>query len=50
VKEVYALSGPALLQQAAIDAVKTWIFRPDLRNGVAVEMESTVDVDFPWHR
>ena len=48
VKEARALSGPALLQQAAIDAVKGWTYRPDIKNGVAVDMETTVDVDFPW--
>jgi protein TonB len=34
------------LQQAAIDAVKQWRYRPYLLNGEPVEVETTINVDF----
>jgi hypothetical protein len=49
VQELHALGGPALLFQAAIDAVKQWVYRPFLLNGQAVSVETTIDVDFALH-
>jgi protein TonB len=43
-------SGPAMLQQAALDAVKTWRYRPYLLNGEPVEVETTVNVVFTLDR
>jgi protein TonB len=40
------LSGPAVLQQAALDAVSQWRYRPYLLNGDPVEVETTVNVIF----
>ncbi|HEV2214424.1 MAG TPA: energy transducer TonB, partial [Terracidiphilus sp.] len=40
------VSGPALLQAAAVNAVKTWIYRPYILNGKPVEVETTVNVEF----
>ena len=40
------VSGPPMLQQAAIDAVKTWRYKPYLLNGEPVEVESEVNVVF----
>jgi protein TonB len=40
------ISGPAMLQQAAIDAVRTWRYRPYLLNNEPVEVETTVNVIF----
>jgi protein TonB len=40
------VSGPALLQQAALDAVRQWRYRPYLLNGQPVEVETTVNVVF----
>ena len=40
------VSGPALLQQAALDAVRQWRYRPYLLNGEPVEVETTVNVEF----
>ncbi len=40
------MSGPAMLQQAALDAVKNWRYRPYLLNGEPVEVETTVNVIF----
>jgi protein TonB len=36
----------AMLQQAALDAVKTWRYRPYLLNNEPVEVETTVNVIF----
>ena len=40
------VSGPTMLRQAAVDAVKTWRFRPYLLDGQPVEVETTVNVVF----
>jgi protein TonB len=40
------ISGPAMLQGAATDAVKSWRYRPYLLNGEPVEVETTVNVVF----
>ena len=33
IEDLHVISGPAMLQQAALDAVKTWRYRPYLLNG-----------------
>ena len=40
------VSGPNMLRQAALDAVKTWRFRPYLLDGQPVEVDTTVNVVF----
>jgi periplasmic protein TonB len=40
------LSGNAMLQQAAVDAVSRWRYRPYLLNGQPVEVETTISVVF----
>jgi len=50
IENLRAVSGPALLQQAALDAVKTWRYRPYLLNGEPVEVETTVNVVFALTR
>ncbi len=40
------VSGPPLLQQAAVDAVKTWQYRPYVVNGAAVEVATQINVVF----
>ena len=40
------ISGPAMLQQAAIDAVRTWRYRPYLLNNEPVEVDTTINVIF----
>ena len=40
------VSGPAMLQQAALDAVSQWRYRPYLLNGEPVAVETTVNVVF----
>jgi TonB family protein len=46
VQELHVLSGPPLLIQAAMDAVKQWVYRPTLLNGNPVEVETTIDINF----
>lgn len=50
IENLRVASGPASLQQAAIDAVKTWRYRPYLLNGEPVEVETTVNVVFSLGR
>lgn len=46
IENLRVVSGPAMLQQAAVDAVKTWRYRPYLLSGEPVEVETTVNVVF----
>ncbi len=46
IQELHSLGGPALLIQAAIDAVKQWVYRPTMLNGEPVQVETTIDVNF----
>jgi len=46
IENLRVISGPAMLQQAAMDAVKSWRYRPYLLNGDPVEVETTVNVVF----
>jgi TonB family protein len=41
-----AWNGPALLRQAAVDAVKKWKYRPATRSGVPVPSQARVAVVF----
>lgn len=44
--EASSPKGPAILQQAAMDAATDWRFRPALRNGKAVRANYTIRFDF----
>lgn len=46
VKEARVLRSKPFLDEAALDAVKGWIFTPTLLNGVPVPVKMTVTVDF----
>jgi protein TonB len=46
IENLHAISGPQLLLQAALDAVKTWVYKPYLLNREPVEVETTVNVVF----
>jgi protein TonB len=46
IENLRVLDGPPLLQQAAIDAVKQWRYKPYLLNGQPVEVETTINVEF----
>jgi len=44
------VSGPSVLQQAALDAVSQWRYRPYLLNGQPVDVETSVNVIFTLGR
>jgi protein TonB len=46
IENLRVMSGPALLRQAALDAVKQWRYRPYMLNGQPVEVETSVEVNF----
>jgi len=46
VKSLRPLSGPDLLAQSATLAVRSWKFEPYLSSGSAVEVETTIAVEF----
>ena len=46
IQELHSVGGPALLIQAAMDAVKTWVYKPTMLNGEPVQVETTIDVNF----
>ncbi|HLH44331.1 MAG TPA: M56 family metallopeptidase [Bryobacteraceae bacterium] len=45
-QDVQLISGHPLLVQAAIEAVKQWVYQPTLLNGNPAPVLTTVDVDF----
>lgn len=49
IENLRVVSGPPMLQQAAITAVSRWRYRPYLLNGEPVEVETTVNVRFTMH-
>jgi periplasmic protein TonB len=46
VEDLRVVSGPKLLQQAAVDAVRTWRYRPYRINNQPAEIETNIAVDF----
>jgi len=46
VKELKPLSGPVQLRQLAIDAVKQWRYQPTSMEGAAVEVSTTISINF----
>jgi len=46
IENLSVVSGPLMLRQAAIDAVKTWRYRPYLLNNQPVEVETTINIAF----
>jgi protein TonB len=46
IENLKVVSGPAMLQQAALDAVRQWRYRPYLLNNEPVEVDTTVNVIF----
>jgi len=46
IENLRVVSGPPMLQQAALDAVRSWRYKPYLLNGDPVEVETTVNVVF----
>jgi protein TonB len=46
VENLRVVSGPAMLQRAALEAVMSWRYRPYLLNNEPAEVETTVNVNF----
>lgn len=46
IENLRVINGPAMLQEAALDAVKQWRYKPYLLNNEPVEVETTVNVIF----
>jgi TonB family protein len=46
IENLHVVSGPSMLTQAAVDAVRTWRYRPYKLNNDPVEIETTVNVVF----
>ena len=46
IQNLQVLSGPAILADAAREAVKQWRFKPYVQDGEAVETEAKITVDF----
>jgi TonB family protein len=50
IRDLQVVSGPDLLQQAAVDAVKQWRYRPYLLNDEPVEVRTTINIIFTLGR
>ena len=50
IQDIQVTSGPAMLQKAAIDSVRTWRYKPYLLNGEPIEVETTIHVIFSLGR
>jgi protein TonB len=48
IEDLKAISGPPMLQGAAMDAVRTWHYKPYLLNGDPTEVETTITVNFTF--
>jgi protein TonB len=46
IRNLRVVSGPPLLMNAALEAVRQWRYRPTLLNGVAVEVLTEIEVNF----
>ena len=46
VKELSLVSSPPLLVEAAMDAVKKWVYKPTLLNGHPVEVITRLELNF----
>ena len=46
IEGLQVVDGPPMLRQSALDAVRTWRYRPYLLNGEPVEVDTTVNVIF----
>ena len=46
VKDVKVLEGHPLLRNAAVAAVKQWVYKPTLLNGKPVQLESRISLNF----
>jgi protein TonB len=50
IRNLSVVSGPPLLVNAAVEAVRQWRYHPTLLNGIAVEVITEIDVNFTLAR
>jgi protein TonB len=50
IRDLRVVSGPPLLVNAALDAVRQWRYHPTLLNGTAVQVLTEIDVNFTLSR
>jgi protein TonB len=50
IRDLHVISGPPMLRQAAVDAVKTWRYRPYKLNNDPIDIETTINVIFSLAR
>ena len=48
IENLTAVSGPQMLQGAAMDAVRRWKYKPYLLNGDPTEVDTTITVNFTF--
>jgi protein TonB len=48
IENLNVISGPPMLTGAAVDAVKSWRYRPYVVNGEPTEVETTINVNFAF--
>jgi len=46
VKDLHVVGGPAMLRQAAMDAVRQWRYKPYKLNNEATEVETSININF----
>ena len=46
IETLHPVSGPPMLYQSAINAVRQWRYKPYILNGEAAEVETTIQVNF----
>jgi outer membrane biosynthesis protein TonB len=46
IRELHLVSGPPLLGDSATEALKQWLYKPTLLNGVPAEVVTQIDVNF----
>jgi protein TonB len=46
IKDLQVVSGPVMLRQAAVDAVRNWRYKPYKLNSQPVEVKTTINVVF----
>jgi len=50
IQQLQVIDGPQLLVQAAVDAVRQWVYRPTLLSNKPVEVIAPIDVIFTLSR
>ncbi len=49
IENLRVIDGHVLLRQAALDAVRQWVYSPTILNGQPVEVEAPIEVNFTLH-